>query len=184
MTAPGARIALGEVVAPQGLDGSLRVYPSMDAPQRLVKMGTVFLEPPGQPAQARRVLAVRVQGELVILRLEGVEDRTAAERLRGARLWVPPAALPPLPEGEYYWFQLIGLRVRDRKTGGVVGTVVHVLRTRGVHDVLEVQLDQGGSALVPALKAVIPRVDLAAGELEVDPLPGLWEAGRPGGEEE
>jgi|BEDMetMinimDraft_2_1075160.scaffolds.fasta_scaffold02746_3 16S rRNA processing protein RimM len=162
-------VQIGEVVAAHGLDGGLKVYPTSDHAERWAEwLSAVIVDRLGPEPRPARV--ARVAGGLPVLRVEGIEDRTAAERLVGAVVWVPTADLPRLGADEFYWFQLVGLLVTDRD-GRPAGRVRHVRRT-GAHDVIEVE--QGSRrALVPFVRAWV-ELDWPAGRLRLlqDPL---WE---------
>ncbi len=148
-----------------GLDGGVKVLPSSDFvaewPRRLTMVVVDRLD-----WRAVRVVGVRRSGTVPVLRLEGVDTRTAAEGLVGARLFVPVAALPPLPPGSYYWHDLLD-RVVRAPDGGVLGTVRHVTRA-GPHDVLEVAGPEG-SWLVPFVRAWVAEAADGALALLQDP---------------
>ncbi len=91
-----------------------------------------------------------------IARFAEVCDRTAAEALRGALLSVPRASLPPLPEGEIYWHDLIGLAVA-LPDGTPAGQVVDVMN-HGASDILEIALGDGRRVLVPLVEAAVPEL--------------------------
>ncbi|MBE3590265.1 MAG: 16S rRNA processing protein RimM [Firmicutes bacterium] len=159
-------VSVGEVVAPHGIRGDVRLRPETDFPERFpgrrVRLG---MEGPW-----RRILDARPhRGGLWILRLEGVSSREAAEALRGARLWVATAELPTLPAGRYYHHELIGLAVRT-VDGRDLGRLAEILRT-GANDVFVVR-GPLGEVLLPALRSVVASVDLAAGAMTVAPPPG------------
>jgi 16S rRNA processing protein RimM len=98
-------------------------------------------------------------------RISGVQTKEQADALRGARLFADRAALPSLPDDEFYYSDLIGLQVLD--TGGtVIGTVADV-QNHGAGDILEVK--GAKPMLLPFTKAVVPTVDLAAGRIIIDP---------------
>jgi 16S rRNA processing protein RimM len=105
-------------------------------------------------------------------RLSGVNDKEAADALRGTRLYAPRDALPNLPDDEFYHADLIGLVAVD--TGGAaIGRVAAVLN-HGAGDLLELRgRGLGSGVLVPFTKAIVPTVDLSAGRLIVDPPEGL-----------
>ena len=118
----------------------------------------------------RRLERHRFQRGRLVAKLAGVDDREAALALRGAYLQVPIDEAVSLPEGRYYWHQIIGLSVETGE-GRTLGTISDILET-GSNDVYVVRRD-GGELLVPALKTVIRRVDLSAGRMVVDLPPGL-----------
>ncbi len=98
---------------------------------------------------------------------KGFHDRDGVDKFRHALLQVPESELPPLPEGEYYRFQLIGLTVVDRD-GAVLGTLDEIIET-GANDVYRIHPETGPDLLLPALADVIVSIDLAARCMVVDP---------------
>ncbi|AEJ39422.1 16S rRNA processing protein RimM [Sulfobacillus acidophilus TPY] len=166
---PG-HVLVGQITAPHGIDGTFRVYPTTDFPERWRQWQSVVIDRLGG---SRAVIQSRLTPTMVLLKVEGIQTRDAAEALRGALVMVPETALPDLPPGEYYWHQLIGLTVVEVGTGRVLGTLAHVLRTGARHDVFEVERPGKKSLLIPALKDVVKHVSLAEGRMDVALLPGL-----------
>lgn len=105
-----------------------------------------------------------------MIKLAGIEDRTAAEQLRGALLQVPLEQAVSLPPGSYYWHQILGLQVIERG-GRVLGTVNEILTT-GSNDVYVVRSGER-ELLLPAIRDVIREIDLERGVIVVELLPGL-----------
>lgn len=167
------RAAIGEITAPQGVRGEVRVMLLTDFPDRFTSLREVWL---GEPRNAKvAVESTRPHKGFILVKLRGVDDRSQAESLRGVRLEVEDQDLVPLKPGEYYVHQLQGCQVIT--TGGrSLGVLVDVKRT-GANDVWVVQGEpqRGESAevLIPALKDVVREVDLEARRLVVEPLPGL-----------
>ena len=155
-------VAVGRVLGPFGVKGEIKVQPLTDNPRRFAAKSRVWA---GE--QLVTVAESREAGGYVYVRLKGFGDRTSAERFRHALLQVPEESLPPLPEGEYYRFQLIGLRVFDR-AGEPLGTLDEVLET-GANDVYRVRRPDGSDLLLPALDDVILSVDLVEKRMVVDP---------------
>jgi 16S rRNA processing protein RimM len=118
------------------------------------------------------VAGIRLEGGFGLLRLNEITDRTAAEKLRGAEVEVPTSEALPLPKGQFYWHQVIGLEVIDQTTGQSVGTVKDILET-GANDVYIVQAANNREILVPAIKDVVVEIDPQAGRMLIQPLPGL-----------
>jgi 16S rRNA processing protein RimM len=112
------------------------------------------------------------QGRLLLLRLAGLEDRDAAEPLRGLLLSIPFEDARPLDADEYWPHQLIGLKVvdADGRERGVVSDVL----PGAAHDLLQVRRPDGEAVLVPSVAALVT-VELEAGRLVVQALPGLLE---------
>ncbi len=107
-----------------------------------------------------------------LARFEGVEDREAAEALRGTRLYVPREALPPLGEDEFYHADLLGLMVTD--TGGATIGRIKAVFDHGAGDILEIRLaNSPKTALLPFTRSFVPTVDIAGGRLVIDP-PEDW----------
>ncbi len=162
-------MTVGTVVAPFGTRGEVQVELDTDFPERFRERRRYYLD--GSRPGWAEVEGVRFHKGRALVKFAGCDDRTAAEALRGARLQVPPQELPPLPEGSYYHFQLLGLEVVTA-TGLPLGRLEAIHRT-GANDVFEVRLRDGGSLLVPALRSVVVEVDLEGGRLVVAPPPGL-----------
>lgn len=184
-------LEIGKIVAAQGLDGELRVYPNSDFPSRFVQPGKRWLLRPGEKEpQPIELLGGRyIEGKgLYVIEIAGVEDRNQAEELRGCLLMVLESDRPPLGEDEYHVLDLLGLEVFMQDSGELVGTVVDIIPAG--NDLLEVQLDrqdQGDKedsqskiqnpkkVLIPFVKAIAPVVDLQAKRIEITPPPGLLE---------
>jgi 16S rRNA processing protein RimM len=101
---------------------------------------------------------------MAVARFEGVEDRGAAEALRGQLVEIDRAALPPLEDGEYYHADLIGLPCEDRD-GNAIGTVVAV-ENYGAGDLLEIELADGKRSLIPFRRRI---AELKDGRIVLDP---------------
>ena len=165
------RVVVGRIGRAHGIKGDVTVDVRTDEPELRFAPGTVLLTEP-EPLGPLTVVDARVHSGRLLVRLEGVDDRTAAGVLRGALLQVDidPSERPEDPE-EFYDHQLVGLAVRT--TAGVaVGEVVEVLHLPG-QDVLAVRRPEGGEALVPFVAAIVPEVDLDGRTVIVDPPPGL-----------
>jgi len=162
----GGRVAVGRINGTWGLRGHVKVTP-YTANEARFRAGSRLLVA-GTPTEVLDV--VRTQGYPCV-RFAGYDTVEAAERLRGALIEIEAAELPPLPEGEYYRHDLIGLRVVTRD-GEPLGELVDILAT-GANDVYVVRRQDAPEALLPAIADVVVRVDLEAGELVVNVLPGL-----------
>ncbi|NMP24607.1 ribosome maturation factor RimM [Sulfobacillus harzensis] len=166
---PG-HVMIGQVTSPFGIDGSVKVFPTTDFPERLLGLKQVTVDVLGG---SRPVLTSRLQPPMAVIHIAGINTREEAEALRGAILMVPETDLPKLPQDEYYWHQLVGMEVREDSTNRFLGRLSHVLRTGAGHDVFEVEREGKKPLLIPALKTVVKHVDILEREMRVDLLPGL-----------
>ena len=162
---PPGYVAIGRVGAPWGVRGAVRVVPLTDSRELFAPGRGVTVS-----GQRRTIASARWQKGIVSLRLSGTDDREAAEALRGRLLAVAESELLPLPEGQYYRFQLIGLAVVSTD-GEELGRVTDVLST-GANDVYVVRGDRG-ELLLPATDEVVREIDLEKGRMLIEALPGL-----------
>lgn len=159
MSDPATELQAGRVGRAHGLDGSF--YVTGPSP-RLLEMGTSII------VAGRTAAIVRRAGtdQRPIVRLQGVEDRLAAEALRGLPLTVAEAQAPALAEGEWWAHELEGCEVVD--AGRRLGMVIRMIELPSC-EALEVRQAQGGAPLlVPMVKDAIRRVDISAQRIEVN----------------
>jgi len=154
------------VVKPHGLTGEVWLDLGTDAPERLPELPALNLAGPAGARPAVVEYVHGITGGRVIVKLEGIDDRDAAEAIRDHVLQVARAALPPPPDGTFYEFQLVGLRVVTA-AGADLGRVQRILRT-GANDVYETE-----RALIPAIASVVRTIDLERGEMVVEDVDGL-----------
>lgn len=159
----------GKIVATHGLRGEVKVLPWCDGPEALVPIKTFYLDGGNTPKRAERC---RIQKNMVLLKLEGVDTPEAAQALRGRVLWLDREE-DTLEEGQYYIQDLIGLTVEDAETGEVYGTLRDVTET-GANDVYHVAFPDGRVQLVPAIPQVIAKIDIDGGKMLIRPLEGLF----------
>lgn len=174
MTRPAQRICLGVVTGPHGVRGLLRVKTFTAEPEGIAAYGPLEDE---NGTRRFDLELVGVAKGVVLVRMAGIADRDAAERLKGQRLYVRRVALPPPGEEEYYHADLIGL-VANLADGSLLGRVSAV-HDFGAGDSLEIVRPGGGVVMVPFTRAIVPVVDPAGGRLVVMPPPGLLDAGLP-----
>ncbi|MGD1943619.1 MAG: ribosome maturation factor RimM [Leptolyngbyaceae cyanobacterium] len=190
-SAATAWLEIGRIVAPQGLDGAVRVYPDSDFPERFLEPGDRWLLKPGQsqPEPVQLVSGRYLAGKgLYVLKLAGVNHRDQAEALREAKLVVPAGDRLAVEPDEFHVSDLVGLTVRLQATGAVIGTVIDVYAAG--NDLLAIELYAQAEStaaspaaksvkkgslpiLIPFVYAIVPVVDLAAGYVEITPPPGL-----------
>ena len=153
------RIALAAVAGAHGVKGEVRLKLFSDSAKNLSVHEKLYVGD-----AERRLLAVRDSGKTAVARFEGVDDRSAAEALRGSLVELDRSALPALEDGEYYHADLIGLPAVDA-AGVAVGTVVAV-ENYGAGDLLEIKLERGKSSLIPFKPGI---ADLEDGRIVLDP---------------
>jgi 16S rRNA processing protein RimM len=135
------------------------------------KLKRIILQKDGRRRECS-IRAFRPHGRVLILELEGVEDRSAAEGYVGARLYVERSQLPELEEGQYYKEDLVGAEVRS-ETGQLLGKVTGFIYT-GSNDVLVVS-GQGQEYLIPLVRWAVKGVDLDSNVITILPLQDLYE---------
>jgi len=163
-------VEIGRVSRLHGVDGALLVQLYGDDPENLLQVEGVRLAGkrgviPFKVLRRERAGTPRGDPALVRLWLAGLDSRSRGELWRGAALSIPETALQPLPQGEFYWRELLGLRCR-RMDGEPLGVVEEIWPT-DTNDVLVIR-DGVRTHLIPALRRVLVRVDRAAGEIQLD----------------
>lgn len=153
-------LVVGVFVGPHGLRGEVKLRPLTDFPERLPTLKLLRLRYPKGEEASLRVRAARVHGEMILFTLEGVEDRDAADALRGAQVLIRADEATPLPEGRFYVHQLLGLRVLT-PGGEELGRVTEVLQNPA-NDVYV-----AGKYLIPATHDAILRLAPEEGILVV-----------------
>jgi len=180
------RVCLGVIVGVHGVRGAVRVKSFTAEPSDLGAYGPVSTE---DGARSWPLTVIGTAKGVVVCRLDGLADRTAAEGLKGVRLYVPRSALPPPQnEEEYYYADLVGLAV-EQQDGTRIGSV-RAVHDFGAGDMLEVVPPKGvadpvigGKAImIPFTRSAVPVVDLKGARVVVAPLPGLLDPAPPGGE--
>jgi len=165
---PQDRVLLGVVAAPHGVRGLVRIKSFTEDPMAVAAYGPLSDE---SGKKEYRVEALSAARGAVLARIEGVADRTAAEALRGLRLFVERQRLPHTGEREWYEADLIGLEAVG--TDGRNWGKVIAFHDFGAGSVMEVS----GGAMLPFTDAVVPEIDVPGGKVVVDPPAGLLAGG-------
>lgn len=181
---PDDAVEVGRIVDAWGVKGWIKVQPYSADPQALFSSRRWFIQLPDTPRPAARrsssegaasvprllkITQAREHGDWVVASAQELSDRTAAEMLKGARVFVSRSSFPTADEDEYYWVDLIGLEVVNRE-GTVLGRVTDLIDT-GPHCVLRLQDDSGAEPverLVPFVSAYIDAVDLPGRRIVAD----------------
>lgn len=162
----------GTLTRPHGIKGEICVDWYADSPELL--QGPVFLQAGKETPRPVKIVSVRLHKGQPLVRMEGIEDRTAAEGLRGVRLLVRREDLPEPDEDEAYLHDLLGLDVLEDATGRRLGVLEHVEFPNG-QEVWSIRADDGKEILFPAVEEFITAFDLEAGHIRITPPPGLLE---------
>ena len=169
-------LIVGKLVGVQGLRGELKVNPASDFPERFTKPGPRWLRARDgdRPTEIQLNSGRQLPGRsLFVVRVDGVNDRAAAEALIGQDLLVRGDDRPTLADGEFHLLDLVGMEARLSEQGEVVGKVTDLIS--GGNDLLELKRPDGRTLLIPFVEAIVPEVHLDQGWLLLTPPPGLLE---------
>lgn len=162
------RILMGRIHGAFGVRGELKLESFSDPPEAILRYRPLLLRTAQGGERELEDVRGRQTAKGIVLRVPGIEDRDAAEALRGAELHVPRTALPPPAPGEYYWVDLEGLRVVNTR-GADFGVVSHLFST-GANDVLVARGER--ERMIPFVQPdYIVAVDFDVGQVTVD-----WDA--------
>lgn len=164
-------LLVGSISGPFGVRGQVKLNTLSSHPEHLARVRTVYIGEELKPMRLQR--AQMHKHNLVILTLDGVGNRNAAELLRNAEVFIRETDAAPLEAGEYFLHDLPGLTV-ETTAGETLGHVKEVLET-GANDVLVVERLEGGEALVPMIHDVVKELDLQGKRIVVELIPGLLE---------
>ncbi len=167
-------VVVGEVLRPFGLRGELKVRPLTDRPrERFARLDRCVLwEPRADRREDCRIASCRFEGETIFLRMDGVDSPEAARRFQGRLLAVERDEVLPLPEGQFYPWQMEGAVVETRE-GRPVGRFVRV--ESGAQDLWVVEDDEHRQRLIPAVPSIVVEVSVADRRIVIDPPEGLLE---------
>lgn len=160
---------IGNIVAPFGIRGEVKVFPLSDIPNRFVKLKAIYLAPDHTRYEIEGVRPHK--GDLLLIKFKTIDDANAAEKLRGRAIVLPLEELSQLPPDAYYQHDILGLQVL-RMNGQEVGTITDIWATGG-NDVYVIKGPQGQQFLIPAIKEVIKQIDLIRRVMYIDPMKGL-----------
>jgi 16S rRNA processing protein RimM len=164
-------IVIGRISKPHGVKGEIRIeYFNSEDLQFFSHYQMIFLQGDKRSLFPYRLLSARPHKRFILAQLEGIHTRAEAEQLRGKAVLIDPAELPPLEEDEYYWQDILGMRVVTEK-GRDVGAVREILPT-GSNDVYVLQKGTQ-EFLIPATKDVIISIDIKARTMIIRPVEGL-----------
>jgi 16S rRNA processing protein RimM len=159
-------VVLGRLADPYGIRGWLRLYPFGDDPLAWAEMPVWWVSREGEPWRECRLKGLKAHANGVVVLLDGIEDRTAAEAAKGLLVGAPREALPVTDEDEFYWADLVGLDVVNA-AGERLGKVAGLIET-GANAVLRVVGEDDTERLLPFVAAVVLAVEKEAGLIRVE----------------
>lgn len=154
-------IVIGKIGAPQGVRGEVRIIALTEFPERFKKLKIAHLD----DGTNLEIESVRYHQEFVLLKFKGLDDRNAIEHLKNRLIQIERKDLMPLPEGHYHVFDIIGLTVYNEQEE-CLGKISDVLQT-GSNDVYIVEQKDKQPLLIPGLKTVVQKIDIASGKMIV-----------------
>ena len=163
-------LQVGIITSTHGVRGEVKVYPTTDDPRRFRRLKEVVLDT-GREKLNLEIEGVKFFKQFVILKFKGLDNINDIEKYRQNSLYVTRKNAVRLQRDEYFIADLIGLKVQD-EDGTELGTVKDVIET-GANDVYEVEMADGRSLLLPAIKQCILNVDVENGMMQVHVLEGL-----------
>jgi 16S rRNA processing protein RimM len=166
----GQYIIIGRVSGFHGIEGKLRIHYYNETRSDFLSYRTVYLEDRDGHVHPHEIQEAKIHRKFISVQLKGCKGTEDAEKLIGASVLVKKENLPPLGEGEYYWFEIIGMDVVT-DDGRSLGRVEKILPT-GSNDVYLVQ-GCGGEWLIPATEEVVVRVDRDKGQMVIHPIEGI-----------
>jgi 16S rRNA processing protein RimM len=163
--APPESLIVGYILAPWGLRGEVKVEVVTDFPERFAPQKVVYLN-----TRPLEIESCRPHKQHLVVKLASIDSVEDAEKLRGQDLTIPRSELYPLLQGQYYTFQLIGLKVVTTE-GQTLGRVTDIMSTAS-NDVYIVE-GKRGEILIPAIEDVVKSIDLDKGEMVIEAIEGL-----------
>ncbi|WP_325524742.1 ribosome maturation factor RimM [Sporomusa sp.] len=154
-------ITIGKIVAPHGVRGDVRIFPLTDFPDRFHDLKTVFIDDVGQ----LKLESARPHKKFILLKFAEINTMNDAERLSGKLIKIGREDVVKLPEGQYYIFDIIGLNVFTEE-GEQLGVITDVLQP-GSNDVYVVEQQGKRELLIPAIKDVVKKIDIAGKQMVV-----------------
>ena len=159
------KILMGKIVNVVGLKGEVKVYSYTDRNERFEELESIWLE-----NKVYNIENVRYQNKVVILKLEGINDRNQAEAQRNKKVYIEETDLQELPEDTYYVSDLIGMEVVTES--GKLGTISDVIQN-SAQDLYEVKTEEGKKVYIPVVKQFVIDVDMDSRIVKVELPEGL-----------
>ena len=163
-------ITIGKARKTFGVKGEIKIEPMTDHPERFKDLRRVYLTSPRGEEKTCTVSSVRYMNGEPVLLLKGYDTPEKARELNGWLVQVPREEAMPLPEGQYYWFELIGMEV-ESDTGETLGTIIDIFET-GSNDVYVMKSGRK-EIYLPATREVIRQIDRTTKKMIIHVAEGL-----------
>ena len=164
-------LEIGEIVGAHSIHGEVRVNPWCDSPQFIKKFKTLYFDSKGQ--KSVKVISARPHGNVVLLKLEGVDTVEQAQKLRGKVLWMKRSDAK-LPKGSWFIAELIDCNVFDADDESICYGVLTDVSETGANDVWHITKN-GKEYLIPAIPDVVIETDVAENKILIRPLKGIFD---------
>ena len=161
-------LVIGKLRRPHALHGEMLMEIMTDFPERIKPNNVVYV---GEEHLPMRIRSCRIYRQMLLIAFDNYHDPESIGQFRNNLVYVRTADIPPLPEGEYYHHQLLGMRVVS-EDGRLLGHLIKILET-GANDVYLVRTESGPDLLLPAIDSVILEINIERNEMLVHLLPGL-----------
>lgn len=168
------KIKIGKIVSAVALKGEVKIYHYSDYKERFEELDRIIVRKGTKNIKESeyKIEKVRYQKDMVIIKLEGIDDRDAAEAMRDSDVLITEDDLRELPENTFYIRDLIGCNVKDSKDESLIGVIKDVLQT-SAQDIYQIELKNGKEALIPAVAQFINNVDIEGKTVWINVIPGL-----------
>jgi len=164
-------LIIGKIVNTHGIDGEVKIIEETDFPERFTIGNTIYLIKSDEETVPVEIENYRQMNKYGLLKLKGYDDIKHSELLKGLELKIKKEQVDKLPEGEYYYFEIIGCEVYTI-TGELIG-VVDSIMSPGANDVWVVKDIQNNEHLIPFIPPVVKSVDIENKRIEIEPMEGL-----------
>ena len=167
-------LPIGKIVGAHGVKGNVKVYSFVESLSLFEQESSILVVSAKGSEKIFKIKWIKPHGRVVLLSLEGIENRDQAETLIGSELFVKRDSLPKLVDGSYYWFDIIGLAVftNDEKYIGRVESIIPT-GSNDVYVVKDAQKDRDNEILIPAIESAVLEIDLEQKRMIVDLPEGL-----------
>ena len=165
-------LEIGQIVSTHGIKGEVRLNPWCDSPEFVKKFKNLYFDDKGN--NAVKVVSCRPHGNVAVLKLDGVDTVEQAQKLRNAVLYMKRSDVK-LPDGKWFVSELIGCQVLDADDSSVCYGELKDVESYPANDIWYVKTPDGEEVLVPAIKDVVVKCDVADNKVYIRPLRGLFD---------